>query len=231
VSAVPSVSVVIPAYCEEATVAATIESARTGLSTLDPEALDILVVDDGSSDRTSECAAAAGAEVIRLPRNSGKGAALERGFTEAVGEIIVMLDADLGPSASEVTKLVLPIAEGRADMTVATFRKVAGHKGGFGLVMRLAHWGLRRSGGNPMSAPLSGQRAFTRATWARIGSLDPGFGIEMGLNLDAARAGLRVVEVETEMSHRLTGRDWAGFRHRARQLRDVARAILRRWRR
>jgi hypothetical protein len=51
----------------------------------------------------------------------------------------------------------------------------------------------------------------------------------MGLNLDALAAGLRVLEVPTQMRHRATGRDWRGFLHRGRQFRDVALAILRRW--
>ncbi|MFN3651525.1 MAG: hypothetical protein ACK47B_18270, partial [Armatimonadota bacterium] len=81
----------------------------------------------------------------------------------------------------------------------------------------------------PLEAPLSGQRALTREAWQRIGRLDPGFGLEMGLNLDALRHRLRLLEVETEMKHRRTGRDLRGFLHRGRQFRDVALAIARRW--
>jgi glycosyltransferase involved in cell wall biosynthesis len=226
VSAVSCVSVVIPAYCEEALVGETIAAIREGLGS---QMLEILVVDDGSPDATAARAVAAGARVIRMEVNRGKGAALTCGLAEAKGEILLLLDADLGASASQGTCLVDPIAAGEADMTVAAFPKVAGHKGGFGVVMRLARWGLRQAGGGPMGAPLSGQRALSRAAWERIGRLDAGFGIEMGLNLDAVRSGLRVIEVPTGMSHRMTGRDWAGFRHRARQFRDVAASILRRW--
>jgi hypothetical protein len=111
-------------------------------------------------------------------------------------------------------------------MAIASFPKAGG--GGFGLVKRLAAWGLRRKGAPPLEAPLSGQRALTRETWQRIGKLDAGFGLEMGLNLDAYRLRLRVVEVPTNLAHRLTGRNLAGFRHRGRQFRDIALCLLRR---
>jgi glycosyltransferase involved in cell wall biosynthesis len=223
----PAISVVIPAYQEAERIGETVAAAFEGLNRLGE--VEVLVVDDGSRDETAARAEAAGACVLRLPRNHGKGAALSEGLSSAGGEILVMLDADLGESAAEAAKLLPPILSGRADVTVAIFQRVVGHKGGFGLVMRLAGWGLRKAGGASMSAPLSGQRAFTRAAWERIGRLDGGFGTEMGLNLDALRLGLRVVEVETGMAHRLTGRDLAGFRHRARQFRDVALALARRW--
>jgi glycosyltransferase involved in cell wall biosynthesis len=223
----PAISVVIPAYQEADRIRSTVRATLEGLAAQGD--VEALVVDDGSSDATSERAEAAGARVLRLPRNRGKGAALAAGLSEGRGDILMMLDADLGETACEAPKLLIPILSGDADMSVATFTRVPGHKGGFGLVMRLARWGLRKAGGAPMAAPLSGQRAFTRAAWERIGRLDGGFGPEMGLNLDALRLGLEVVEVETGMAHRLTGRDLAGFRHRARQFWDVALAIARRW--
>lgn len=221
----PVVSAIIPAYNEAERIVDTLQALRSGLADVEHE---ILVVDDGSRDNTAALAEACGARVLRMSRNRGKGAALVRGFSESRGDLLLMLDADLQATASEARKLLEPVLGGEADMTVATFRKVAGHRGGLGFVMRLARWGLRRAGAPAMAAPLSGQRVLTRAAWERIGRLDPGFGIEMGLNLDAAALGLRVVEVETGMAHRLTGRDLSGFRHRARQFRDVARAILRR---
>lgn len=223
--AAPVVSVIIPAYNEAERIVDTLQALQAALDGVESE---ILVVDDGSRDRTGALAEACGARVLKMGRNRGKGAALVRGFSESRGDLLLMLDADLAASAAEAPKLLTPIREGRADMTVATFPKVEGHRGGFGLVMRLARWGLKRAGAPPMRAPLSGQRAMTRAAWEKIARLDPGFGIEMGLNLDAARARLRLVEVETAMSHRLTGRSLAGFRHRARQFRDVAGAIFRR---
>jgi glycosyltransferase involved in cell wall biosynthesis len=205
----------------------TVQAIRAALSD-DWPGFELLVVDDGSPDKTSEEARRAGAAVLRLNDNEGKGAALAAGLAAARGDLLAMLDADLGVSAAEVTLLLPPVVAGEVDMTVATFPTVSGHKGGFGMVLRLARWGLARAGAPAMQAPLSGQRVFTRAAWERIGRVDDGFALEMGLNLDAARVGLRVVEVPTTMRHRLTGRNLSGFRHRGRQFLAVARALARR---
>ena len=59
------------------------------------------------------------------------------------------------------------------------------------------------------------------------GTFAPGFGVEVDLTVRAIQAGFRVQEVETEFRHHVTGGDWAGIRHRARQFRDVARIALR----
>ena len=59
---------------------------------------------------------------------------------------------------------------------------------------------------------------------SRLLPFAPGYGMEVGMTIDAVRAGRRVVEIELDLSHRATGRTPAGFLHRARQLLDVARA-------
>lgn len=220
------VSVVIPAYREAERIGETVRAAREALCRMPGVETEILVVDDGSPDDTAAVAEAAGARVLRLPRNLGKGGALAAGFQAASGDLLLMLDADLGPTAGGAGALLAPLLAGTAEMTVAAFAPNKG--GGMGLVKRLAAWGLRRAGASPMQSPLSGQRGLTRAAWERLGRLEAGFGLEMGLNLDAARLGLRVLEVPTEMSHRITGKDWAGYRHRARQFRDIALALWRR---
>jgi glycosyltransferase involved in cell wall biosynthesis len=223
-----TVTVLIPAFNEAGRVGETVRAVSKALAEIPGVRAEVRVIDDGSTDATAAEAETAGARVLRLPRNRGKGGALRAGLEAAAGETLLFLDADLRDTAREAFLLLAPVLEGAADMTVATFPRVPGRKGGFGLVLRLARWGLRRAGGAPMQAPLSGQRALTRAAWERIGRLDPGFGLEMGLNLDAACLGLRVLEVPTQMAHRETGRDWAGFCHRGRQFRDVALALLRR---
>ncbi len=223
----PAISVVIPAFREEATIGATVRAVLETLTERCGAAPEVIVVDDGSPDGTAAAAGEAGALVIRQRRNRGKGAAAFRGLSDATGGILVLLDGDLGESAGEVRRLVEPLLAGGDAMVIAGFPPNAG--GGFGLVRRLARWGLRRAGAPPLRSPLSGQRAFTRAVWERIGRLDSGFALEMGLNLDAARLGVTLVEVETGMSHRLTGRNWRGWWHRGRQLAAVARAIARRW--
>jgi len=87
----PSVTVLIPAFNEERTIAATVESAR--LQTYPVE--EIIVVDDGSKDRTREIAEKAGAKVISTPQNTGlKAKALNFGLKDVKTEIVVMIDAD-----------------------------------------------------------------------------------------------------------------------------------------
>jgi glycosyltransferase involved in cell wall biosynthesis len=222
------ISVIIPAYREEGTIRPTVDGIRAALLAAGLADHELIVIDDGSPDDTAAVAERAGATVVRHPQNQGKGQALLTGFPRATGDVFLLLDGDLGDCAREGVRLLEPILTGEADMTLGVLPVPAGHRGGFGMVKKLARWGVRRVGGPELRAPLSGQRGLTRAAWRRIGRLDPGYGIEMGLNLDAVRCGLRMREVPVEMQHRLTGRNWSGFRHRGRQFRDVALAILRR---
>lgn len=77
---------------------------------------EVLVIDDGSLDATGAAAAAAGARVLRQAANGGYLAAIRRGFAEAAGEIVVLIDADGEFAAECIPALVEPIRAGRADM-------------------------------------------------------------------------------------------------------------------
>ncbi|MBI3910803.1 MAG: glycosyltransferase [Armatimonadetes bacterium] len=222
----PAITILIPAFREGKRIAATVAAARRGAEGWGP--VEIVVVDDGSPDDTAAQAEAAGADrVLRLARNRGKGGALRAGLAAAGGDLLVTLDADLGESAIGWPALAAPIAAGEADLTIAVLPPV-GKAGGFGWALRAARWGVQMLTGRRLEAPLSGQRAFSRTTWEQIGRLDPGFGAEVGMDVDALRAGLRVVEIRTDMCHRPTGRTLPGFAHRARQMVAVLRALARR---
>lgn len=216
-----TVSVIIPAYNEEERLGKTLQSLK-GISHL----LEIIVVDDGSSDGTSDVAKQEGVHVVRLEKNQGKGAALRAGFEESKGNIILMLDADLEESAAEAQKLLQPVLEGKADMVIAAFPP-AKTKGGFGMVKGLSRWGIRRLTGLDMKTPLSGQRAMRREILEKI-RLEDGFGLETALTIDATRAGFKIVEVETNMRHRESDRTLRGFLHRGKQLRAVAFVLIKR---
>lgn len=215
------VAVVIPAWNEAGRIGQTVRAVK-GLASVH----SLLVVDDGSTDATAAEARAAGAEVLTLPHNAGKGEALRAGVSHCRADIILLLDADLEDSAAMAGALIGPVARNEADMTIAQF--IDARPAGFGLVRALARWGIRMLTGLAMESPLSGQRAVRREILDQVG-LAPGWGSEVALTIDAARLGYRVQEVPVRMHHRQTGRTWGGFVHRGRQFADVARALIHRW--
>lgn len=215
------VAALIPAYNEADRIAETIKAAKEL-----PNVSEVVVIDDGSTDRTADEAHKAGADkLVQLFRNSGKGAALIAGIKATDADVLLLLDADLAGSAKAAAVLLDPVLQDRADMTVAVFPKVAG-SGGFGFAVGLARWGIQKFTGQTMQAPISGQRAIRKVIVDRMGKFDPGFGIETGLTIDAIRMGYRVEEVPVPLSHRSTGRDLSGFIHRGKQFKDIARALL-----
>src|SRR5438105_4236403 len=84
----------------------------------------------------------------------------------------------------------------------------------------------RRLAGLELEAPISGQRALRGELLPVVVPFAPRFGMETAMNVDAARAGFRVGEIELDLSHRATGRTPHGFLHRARQLRDFVAVYL-----
>jgi hypothetical protein len=217
------VAVLIPAHNEADRIADTVRASGTI-----PGVTRIVVVDDGSVDDTSSMAESAGAKVVRIWNNVGKGAALEAGAMRIENaDIVLLLDGDLGSTAAQGAMLLEPLLAGEADMAVAAFPRPTG-KAGFGLVKGMARWGIRTMGGGlETTAPLSGQRALTRECFMAVRPFATGYGVEVALTVRARRAGLRVVEVPTTMTHSATGRDVHGFIHRGRQFVHVALALLR----
>ncbi|MBV9412729.1 MAG: glycosyltransferase, partial [Acidimicrobiia bacterium] len=219
VSATQHVVALVAARNEATTVGTTV-SALNGLSQVDR----VLVVDDASRDATADVARAAGATVLHLPRNRGKGGAVSAGVGRTPdADVYLLVDGDVGASAVAARALLAPVLSGEADMTVGVL-PAAGGRGGFGLVRDLSAAGSARATGWRPEAPLSGQRA-VRGELLRSIDLAPGFGLETALNIDAKRAGARVVEVPVVMEHRHTGRGPRGFIHRAAQGAAVARAL------
>jgi len=216
------ISVIIPARNEEERISATVEAAK-GL----PHVKEVLVVDDGSTDETARLANEAGARVIVLRKNVGKAAAVMQGYALAGFRWVLLLDADLAATATEADCLISPIVSGQADMTIARFPEVPGRGGGAGIVVRLARWGAYRLGGVKLRAPLSGQRCLEREAMEAALPFSGRFGLETSLNVAVARAGFRILEVETSMDHRVTHNDWRGRIHRARQCIDVVAALIR----
>jgi glycosyltransferase involved in cell wall biosynthesis len=218
-----NVVALIPAHDEADRITATVTAARSV-----PGIDRVVVIDDASGDDTAAHATEAGAEVVRLARNRGKGGALQAGLEHIAGaaDVLVLLDADLGETAVEASALLAPIVDGHADMTVAAFPR-PDRRGGFGLVKGLARVGIRALSGYTADAPLSGQRALTRSAWTAATPFARGYGVEVALTVRISRAGGRVIEVPTTMRHAATGRDLAGFLHRGRQFVAVAASLAR----
>ena len=210
-----TVGIIIPAYNEEDKIRKTIVSIRHL-----PWIECILVVDDGSTDNTAQVAGKAGANVLSLPENRGKAYAMKTGYLNSSSDILVFLDADIDYGADQINKLVEPIWYGKAEAVIACFPMTPG-AGGFGLVKGLAHKSLHILTGQSLSSVLSGQRAFLRSVLSPDLFDYQGFGIEFGMTVDMLNRGIRIKEVDVSMKHRITGKDWAGFRHRFRQFNDI----------
>jgi Glycosyl transferase family 2 len=200
------VAVLVATRDEEERIGATVERLRAQF----PDA-GVIVADDGSRDGTAVEAERAGARVLRLPRR-GKGQALTLAEREAAPGPLLVCDADVDGDLAA-------LAEADADLAIAVFTERQG--GGFGIAKRVARTLVKARSGFVPVEPLSGQRAFSDEARAACFPLAAGFGCEVGASIDAARAGLRIAELELPLRHRATGRDAAGFFHRARQLADA----------
>jgi glycosyltransferase involved in cell wall biosynthesis len=217
-------AVIVAARNEADRIGATLGALRAAL----PGAA-LWVADDASSDGTAETAMAAGAQVVSRGRPHGKGAnvtaAAEAALSAAPAPRLVLLcDGDLGDSAARLAPLVAAIERGECDLAVAAFSRRVG--GGFGLALGFAAWAIRRRCGLETAAPISGQRALRAEALRATLPLARGYGMEVGMTIDAVRAGYRLREYELDLSHRAGGRSLSGFAHRARQLADFARVYL-----
>jgi Glycosyl transferase family 2 len=231
-----AVLALVPARDEADRVGATVRALRDL-----PAVAEVLVVSDGSTDATAARALEAGAHCLDLPRNLGKGGALNAGLAALMGRVaerlspepaaLLLADADLADSAGRLDLLLRPVLAGEADLAIADLPAQQG-AAGFGVAMGLARRGMARATGRRMAEPLSGQRAVRWEALPALLPFAPGFGVEVAMTIDALRAGLRVVEIEVDLRHNPTGKDLSGVLHRARQARAIARELTRRraWR-
>jgi glycosyltransferase involved in cell wall biosynthesis len=222
-------AVIVAARNEEATIGATLAALREALP-----AAALWVADDASGDGTQAAALSAGAQVVSRRRPHGKGANVTAAAEAALGAdpapaFVLLCDGDLGRSAAELSRLVEAVEAGECDLAVAAFAHRVG--GGFGIALGFARWAIRRLCGAEPAAPISGQRAMRAGVLRTALPFAAGFGMELGMTVDAVRAGYRLREYELDLEHRATGRTVGGFLHRAAQLRDFARAYLSRRRR
>ncbi len=192
-----TVSVVLPALNEEATVGDIVAVIRHDLMRQVPLVDELVVVDSGSTDRTSEVAAAAGARVVhrdgilpRLPAAPGKGEVLWRSLLATRGDIVCFVDADLRDFSSDfVSGIVGPLlTEPDVDLVKAMYdRPLGGAAGQGGRVTELMarpllnlHWPLLAG----FVQPLGGEYAARRGLLERL-PFPVGYGVELGMLVDA----------------------------------------------
>lgn len=203
-------AVVIPAFNEAAQIA---EVVRVALAATP----DVLVVDDGSSDATAAVAQAAGAEVLRLPENQGKGGALFAAAAHLPHEVVVLLDADLtGLEPAHVSALAAPVCAGACVMTRGVF---AGGRWRTTLAQRL-------------TPQINGQRGILRAKLLQVENLRASrYGVEIAITKQAARAAWPWQEVPLRGVSQVMKEEkrgyWRGVRQRLRMYQEIGLELLR----
>lgn len=213
---------IVAARDEADRIGATLEALRAAVA-----GIELWVADDASSDGTRDAALAAGATVVGRNRPHGKGGNVTAAATAALeglapDAVVLLCDGDLAATAGRLAPLIEAVEAGEADLAIAAFERKVG--GGLGLAKGYARWAIRRRCGLETTAPISGQRSLRAGVLAELLPFAPGYGMEVGMTVDAVRAGYSVVEIELDLAHRATGKSLSGFVHRGRQLRDIAAA-------
>ena len=171
-----SVVAIVPAYNEAGTVGLVVEVLKRM-----PQIADVVVVDDGSRDKTKATAEASGARVVSLRSNGGKGQALSKGVDSTISEIIVFVDADLlNLEPSHIEKILNPILEGEYDMVTGVV-----DRGEF--LNRIME---------SINDPFAGVRALRRDIWeAMPDEFKDGYLVDSGIHVTATRADKRIKNV------------------------------------
>jgi glycosyltransferase involved in cell wall biosynthesis len=216
----PSVTVVVAAYNEAPVIGDVVRDALRAV----PSG-EVLVVDDGSIDGTDRIAADAGARVLRVNRNGGKGSAVRRGLLEARGRVIVLIDGDGQDDPTEIPQLLAALGPD-VDLVVGS-RFIGRFEPG--AITPVNHWGNRFLTSvinllfsTTLTDTQAGFKAFRAETLQRVNLRAARFDIEVDLLLGILRAGGRVVEVPVRRAPRPHGESRLNsFRDGSRILRRI----------
>jgi glycosyltransferase involved in cell wall biosynthesis len=204
-----TLSVVIPALNEEdgiQDIMARVLSTRSSLAEVNVEGLELIVVDDGSTDRTPELVTATpGARLIRHATNSGYGAALKTGFAAARGEWVGFLDADGTYPPEYFPALCQAAQDQRADIVVGS--RMAGTDSQMPIVRRVGNLMFARLvsviSAQTITDSASGQRVFKKSVLERIYPLPDGLNLTPVMSIRALHEHLKMIEVPIPYSERV----------------------------
>jgi glycosyltransferase involved in cell wall biosynthesis len=190
-----TLSVLIPAYNEERSIAQILEKVLA-----EPTAKEVVVVDDGSKDRTSEIVAAfadRGVRLVRHERNSGKGAAIHTALRHARGRFVIIQDADLEYDPNDFPKILAPLLSGRSDVVYGSRNMTRNPR-----VSKVFYWGGRAVTfvanilfGSHLTDEATCYKAMKRDLMDTLHLQSRGFGFCAEVTGKLLRRGVRILEV------------------------------------
>lgn len=200
-------SIIIPARNEEATIGMVLEDLTSVIFRLRAYDVEVICVDDHSTDRTAEIARSFGARVISNTQARGKGMALRTGFAEATGDIVAMMDADYSHRAEDLP-VFLDALKDQVGLVIGS-RVVGGseeytHVRALGNVFLSTTLGLCT--GRYLSDALNGYKVFRRDIYTDFEYTSRAFEIEIEIIANTLRKGYRVVEVSSHERARAGGK-------------------------
>lgn len=222
----PKLMVVIPCYNEEVSIGSVVLRSHYYTD-------HVVVIDDGSGDKTTEVARLAGAEVIRHPVNLGKGAGIKNAFAcakNANADILVLLDGDGQHNPDEIPLLIEPILKGEADIVNGS-RFIAKARHNVPKYRRIGQEFLtfltNAVSRQKLTDSQNGFRAFSKDTFNCFSFLQKGMGIESEMLIEAINSNFRIKEIQINVRYDVAGSTLNPFVHGLSVTASILKTLLR----